>query len=668
MASEERTGSDMRDDAQSFAHLEIAWRPDEALRQESVLGRFLAAEGLKDVAELGERAAQDPAWFWDRTVKSLGIAFQAPYSQVLDLSRGREFPRWFRGGSFNVAHAALDVHAQGPLAGSVALDWEGEDGATRRLTFRELQGEVDGIALGLTRIGIRQGDAIGVYLPMLPETMIIAYAAAKVGAILVPTFSGYGAEAVATRLRDAGAKLLVTADGFWRRGRQIPMKETADEAARLAPSVEHVAMVRRLGRDVPWQAGRDVEWTELAELGRGGLPTPLLDPETTVMIIYTSGTTGRPKGAVHAHCGFPIKAAQDLGHAFDLRPGDLLFWYTDMGWMMGPWSIYGAPLLGAGVMLFEGTPDYPGPDRLWQIISDHRVTHFGISPTAVRSLMPHGQEPVRRWPMPALRVLGSSGEPWNPDPWRWFFETVGQGRLPIINYSGGTEISGGIVGCFPTEPIKPCSFRGPIPGISADVVDDKGASVRGEVGELVLRSVWPGMTRGFWQDDARYLETYFARIPGVWYHGDWAYVDEDGFWYILGRSDDTIKVAGKRVGPAEVESALVGDPDVKEAAAVGLPDPVKGEKIACFCVLREGAEPGQALAERLKLRVAGVLGKSLRPSTIAFVAELPHTRNGKILRRLAREAYLGLELGDQSALENPAAIDELRRAGTPAGE
>ncbi len=653
----------MRDDAQSFAHLEIAWRPGETLRSDCVLGRFLAAEGLPDVAALADRAAQDPAWFWDASVKSLGIAFQTPYSQVLDLSRGPEFPQWFRGGHFNVAHAGIDVHAEGELAGATALDWEGEDGATRRMSFRELQAAVDEIALGLQRIGIGQGDAIGVYMPMLPETMIIAYAAAKIGAILVPTFSGYGAEAVATRLRDAGARLLVTADGFWRRGRHVAMKETADEAARLAPSVEHVAVVRRLGRDVPWQAGRDIDWSELARLGQGGAATPLLDPETTLMIIYTSGTTGRPKGAVHAHCGFPVKAAQDLGHAFDVRPGDLLFWYTDMGWMMGPWAIYGAPLLGAGVMLYEGTPDYPGPDRLWQVIARHGVTHFGISPTAVRSLMPHGEEPVRRWPMPSLRVLGSSGEPWNPDPWRWFFEVVGRGSLPIINYSGGTEISGGIVGCFPTEPIKPCSFRGPIPGISADVVDEQGRSVRGEVGELVLRSVWPGMTRGFWRDRQRYLDTYYSRIPGVWYHGDWAYVDDDGFWYILGRSDDTIKVAGKRVGPAEVESALVGHPDVREAAAVGLPDPLKGETIACFCVLRPGAAPGGDLADALRAQVVAVLGKSLRPGTIVFVDELPRTRNGKILRRLARQAYLGQQLGDQSALENPAALDALRAAG-----
>ena len=650
------------EDGAGFADLAVAWRPSAELKQECVLGRFLAAQGLQDVGELSRRAARDPAWFWSESLRDLGIAFQQPWRQVLDLSRGHAFPAWFRGGRFNLAHAALDVHAEGPLAGRTALAWEGEDGATRRLTFAELRAEVDSAAAGLLAMGIGQGDAVGLYLPMLPETMIAAYAVAKIGAILVPTFSGYGAQAVAERLRDAGARLLVTADGFLRRGRVVAMKETADEAAHLAPSVEHVLVVRRLGRDVPWRAGRDVDWARLGEAG-ASCATPELDPETRLMLLYTSGTTGRPKGVLHAQGGFPLKAAQDLGHCFDVRPGDLLFWYTDMGWMMGPWAIYGAPLLGAGVLLYEGTPDHPDPGRLWRIIARHGATHFGISPTAIRSLMPYGDEPVLSSPMPTLRVLGSSGEPWNPDPWRWFFEVVGRGELPVINYSGGTEISGGIVGCFPTEPIKPCSFRGPIPGMDADVLGDAGQSVREEVGELVLRSVWPGMTRGFWGDDDRYLATYFGRDPGTWYHGDFAYVDRDGFWFILGRSDDTIKVAGKRVGPAEVESALVAHPAVREAAAVGLPDPVKGEVIGCFCVLQAGAEGDASLAEELRDHVATVLGRALRPSAVAFVDDLPHTRNGKVLRRLARQAFLGEALGDATALENPVALEELRQAG-----
>ncbi len=651
----------MADDASAFAHLGIAWQPDPAAARHSVLGRLLQDLQLPDVAALGRRATEDPAWFWDIAVRSLGIAFQRPYSEVLDLSGGREFPRWFRGGAFNVAHAGIDVHAAGPHGDRTALDWEGEDGQRARYSFRELKEAVDKAAAGLQAIGIGAGDAVGLYLPMVPETMIAAYAIAKIGAILVPTFSGYGAQAVAARLQDAGARALITADGFLRRGKEVAMKEVADAAADLSPTVEKVVVVRRLGRDIPWQAARDVDWRAMTEAAPAGLATPEFDPETTFMIIYTSGTTGRPKGAVHVHAGFPVKAAQDLGHAFDVRPGDLLFWFTDMGWMMGPWAIFGAPLLGAGVMLYEGTPDYPGPDRLWQMISEHGVTHFGISPTAVRALMPHGAEPVARWPMPKLRVLGSSGEPWNTEPWRFFFETVGHGKLPIINYSGGTEISGGILGCFVTESIKPCSFRGPIPGMGADVVNEQGESVRGAVGELVLRGVWPGMTRAFWHDRERYLDTYFRRLPGLWYHGDFAYVDEDGFWYILGRSDDTIKVAGKRVGPAEVESALVAHDAVREAVAVGLPDPVKGEVIGCFCVLQDGRSPSDGLRQELSQAVAAVLGKSLKPSVVAFVSELPRTRNGKILRRLARQAYLGEQLGDQTALENPQALEEIAR-------
>lgn len=654
----------MNDESLSaFADFEIAWRPTAEQADGSVLGRFLKSLGVADVAELSRLAARNPAWFWDETVRDLGISFQQPYDEVVDMSEGPQFPKWFRGGRFNVTHAAIDAHATGPLADRPALIWEGEDGARSIYAFCELQTAVNQAAGALRELGIGMGDAVGIYLPMLPETMIAAYAVAKIGAILVPTFSGYGAQAVASRLQESGARLLITADGFYRRGREIAMKEVADEAASLSPTVERVLVVRRLGREMPWNEGRDVAWDEIVPRQPVDLRTEELDPETTLMIIFTSGTTGRPKGAVHAHCGFPIKAAQDLAHCFDVRPGDRLFWFTDMGWMMGPWAIYGAPLLGAAAVLYEGTPDYPAPDRLWQTISEHSVTHFGISPTAIRALMPMGDDLPERHAMRELRVLGSSGEPWNPEPWKWFFERVGRGRLPIINYSGGTEISGGIVGCFPTEPIKPCSFRGPIPGVAAEVVDENGASVREQVGELTLQAVWPGMTRGFWHDRERYLETYFSRSSDVWYHGDFAYVDRDGFWYILGRSDDTIKVAGKRVGPAEVESALVAHAAVREAAAIGVPDQLKGETIGCLCVLHEGVTSSAELCAQLQDAVAQVLGKSLRPAFVVTVSELPHTRNGKVLRRLARQAYLGQAFGDLSALENPGALEEIRRLG-----
>jgi acetyl-CoA synthetase len=516
----------------------------------------------------------------------------------------------------------------------------------------------------MASLGVGHGDRVGIFLPMVPEAVIAVLAVGKLGAVYTPIFSGYGAPAVASRLADCEARLLITADGFWRRGKPVAMKAVADAALAEAPSVERCLVVSRLGDaagEGTWRPDRDVAWDEaLAAAGEEPLASVNTDANDPFLVIYTSGTTGRPKGAVHVHGGFPLKSAVDLAHCFDLQNGDVLFWYTDMGWMMGPWAVCGALLLGASLVIYEGTPDYPGPDRLWALSERHRVTHLGISPTAVRALMAHGSEPVRAHDLSSLFVLGSTGEPWNPDPWWWLHRAVGGERLPIINYSGGTEISGGIVGCTTMTPIAPCSFAGPCPGMAADVVDAAGQPVRGEVGELTIRQPWPGMTQGFWRDPDRYLEAYWRRLPGVWVHGDWARIDPDGFWYISGRSDDTIKVAGKRIGPAEVESAAVAHPVVVEALAVGVPDEVKGEAIVVFAVVRAGAEPGEPLASAVGETVVERLGKSFRPAAVHLVPALPKTRNGKILRRVARAAYLGLDAGDVSALEDPATLEPIR--------
>jgi len=427
-----------------------------------------------------------------------------------------------------------------------------------------------------------------------------------------------------------------------------------------------VVVVRRLGEksDVPWTVGRDIAWDDLmASAVEPYRDRPPTSPETPYMIIYTSGTTGRPKGAVHVHGGFPVKGAQDLAHCFDLTAGECLFWFTDLGWMMGPWAISGALLLGARLVLYEGTPDYPGPDRLWSIVERHGVTHLGLSPTVIRALMAHGIDPVRAHDRSSLRVLGSTGEPWNPEPWWWYLREVGEGRCPIVNYSGGTEVSGGILAGNLLTPIRPCSFGGPNVGTAADVVDAEGRSVRGAVGELVIRAPLPGMTRGFWNDPERYVETYWSRFPGIWVHGDWAEVDADGYWYIHGRSDDTLKVAGKRVGPAEVESAAVGHPAVMEAAAVGLPHDVKGETIAVFCVLGRGETDDPQLRADIAARVVSELGKALRPEVVEVVPALPKTRSGKIMRRVVRAAYLGLDPGDVSALDDPLSVERIRILG-----
>jgi len=593
-------------------------------------------------------------------MRDLDLRFQEPYTQTVDLSRGWEWATWFRGGKYNYVVNALDKWAAGPTQDRICLRWEGDDGVTRTLTYGELAAEVERVAAGLHALGLQPGDRVGIFLPMLPETVAATLAVNRLGAIYVPIFSGYSAPAVAQRLRDCGARFLITADGFLRRGAVVPMKETADAAVAEALVVERVLVVSRLGRNLP-VAEREVAWDSLP--AGPAPPTLITDPEEPCLIIYTSGTTGKPKGAVHPHCGFPVKATQDMAHLFDVGEQDTLFWYSDLGWMMGPWAIIGSLTLGATCVLFEGTPDYPHPGRVWELVERHGVTVLGIAPTAVRALMAHGEEWPARYDLSRLRILGASGEPWNPGPWRWFLEQVGGGRCPIINYSGGTEISGGILGCVPVRPLKPCSFNSVVPGMAAEVWDETGAAVRNRVGELVVTAPWPGMTRGFWGDNQRYLDSYWSRWPGVWVHGDWALTDDEGYFYILGRSDDTIKTSGKRVGPAEVESAAGAHPAVAEAAAIGTPDPVKGEAVTVFVVLKPGEEASEELRAAIRTAIVVGLGKALRPDRVLFTTALPKTRNGKILRRLVRATHLGDPAGDLSSLENPATLEAIRAAG-----
>ena len=583
----------------------------------------------------------------------------------------------------NIVHNCLDKWMGTPVANRVAFHWEGENGETQYNTYAELWQSVNQCAAGLQDIGVSKGDRVALFLPMCPELIIAFLAVMRIGGVVLPLFSGYGADAVATRLQDAEAAVLVTADGFLRRGQPVRMKPIADEAVATAPSVRHVVVVSRLKIDVPAQP-RDLSFGDLMSkrldlrwpAGMAPMPPPRwpagadrlpvecpnepTDAEDPLMLIYTSGTTGRPKGAVHTHCGFPIKTAQDMVHSFDVHEGETMYWVSDMGWMMGPWEVFGMLLLGGTFVIYDGALDYPGPDRLWSIVEKHRVNILGVSPTLVRSLMRHGDDPVRAHDLSSLRILGSTGEPWNPEPWRWLFEVAGSSRLPIINYSGGTEVSGGLVAGNVLTPLKPAAFAGPPPGIAADVVDEQGRPVRNQVGELVVRAPWIGMTRGFWKDPQRYEETYWSRFPGVWVHGDWAAIDDDGLWYILGRSDDTIKIAGKRVGPAEVESVLVEHPAVLEAAAIGVPDELKGQALVCFCVLRDRVQD-PSLDAVLKGLVASRLGKPLRPERIHFVADLPKTRNAKVMRRVIRAAYLGQAPGDLSSLENPQAVEEIRK-------
>ncbi|MHA2264777.1 MAG: AMP-binding protein, partial [Candidatus Thorarchaeota archaeon] len=640
----------------------IVWRPTSEYVEQANITRFMQLHGIKEFEELLIRANEDVGWFTESVLNFLDIKFYEPYTQVVDLSKGIAWPRWCVDGKMNIVHNCLDKYIGTPKAEETAVIWEDEEGNQLTVTYNELFSQVNQAANALRNLGLGKGDAIGIYMPMVPELIVALLAIAKIGGMILPLFSGFGVNAVVTRLKDADAKALFTADGFSRRGRPVNMKTVADSAAAEIPSLQHMIVLNRANLQVDIQKGRDHWWHDLVPSQPDNAETEITNAEDPIMVIYTSGTTGPPKGAVHTHCGFPIKSAQDMAFGTDLHPGQIIAWgpNVDAGWMMGPWLIFGALILGGTFFIYDGAPNYPSPDRVWSMVEKHKITTLGISPTLVRALMPAGLEPVRKHDLSSLRFFASTGEPWNPDPWMWLFRDVGQGKRPIINYSGGTEISGGILMGNPIMPLKACSFSGLCPGIDGDVFDDDGNPVRNQVGELVIKGPWIGMTRGFWKDSERYEETYWSRWKDVWVHGDFAAIDSDGFWYILGRSDDIIKVAGKRLGPAEVESIVVEHPAVMEAAVIGVPHEVKGSDLVVFCVLVPGEKPDTNLTTDLKKMVAKDMGKPLVPRDMLYVSDLPKTRSAKVMRRMIRAAYLGEKLGDTSSLVNPETIDEIR--------
>ena len=620
---------------------EVVWTPDEATLERANVVRFMRRHGIDDYRTLVARSIDDPEWFWPAAVEDTGIEFAEPWRQVVDDSRGPEWATWFVGGKVNIAWNCVHRWAA-ERAGETAAVFRGEDGARRELSFGEQSAQVTKLAEALVRLGVEPGDRVAIYLPMSPEVAIASHACAHIGAVQVPIFSGFAAPAVAQRLTDSEAKVAITVESSLRRGRQIPMLATLEEARREVPSLEHIVLA---------------PFDELLADCPGELDPLAVDSEHPYLLTYTSGTTGRPKGVLHVQGGFLVSIAREVCYQADARPGDVFHFATDMGWIMGPWTVVGGGAMGATIVYAEGAPDWPA-DRLWRLVEEEGVSILGCSPTLIRALIPHG-EPSHD--LSCLRIIVTTGEPWNPDPYRWLFDKVGGGRCPIINCSGGTEVGACFLSPTPAIPIKECSVGIPATGMAMDVVDDEGRSLvgTGEVGELVCRKPFPGMTRGFWRDDERYLDTYWRRFPGIWTHGDWATVDEDGYWFLHGRSDDTLNVAGKRIGPAELESAAVAHPAVAEAAAVGIPHDVKGEVAWVFCVPVPGEEGCESLALAVKALIAADLGKAFAPERVVFVAALPKTRSAKIVRRAVRAAALGEDPGDMSSVENPESIADI---------
>ncbi len=620
----------------------------------------MAIHDIGTYDQLVTRSSQDPEWFWSAVVDYVGLPFDTPWASVRDTSRGHPWSTWFNGAQFNMSRACVDRWAADD-PNRLAVRSQKESGEQRELDFGQLLDQVSRLAGALQTMGVNKGDAVAVYLPMSEEAVVCLLAVARLGAIFIPVFSGYGAEAVANRLEDPKPKAMICANGFTRRGNLIQMKEVADDSIELAGGIDSVLVVDYTHRDeTPMTDGRDQWWHDVV---------PASDPieaattysEDPLLIAYTSGTTGRPKGAVHVQAGLTVKLAAEGAFQFDVQRDDVLMWATDMGWIMGPWMVIAGLANGAAIATYDGAPNYPGPDRIWKVASDLGLTILGLSPTLVRALQPHGAGEADQHDLSKLKTFGSTGEPWNSGPWWWLFRDVGKEGIPIVNISGGTEIGACILSVNLAQGIKPTALGMPALGVDAEVYDEDGRPVRGEVGELVIRGSWPGMTRGFWGEPDRYLATYWSRFDDTWVHGDWASVDEDGFWYLHGRSDDTLNIAGKRIGPAEIESAAVALEEVMMAAAIGVPDKIKGEAIALFLVPAPGVTPNDELTARVAAQADAKLGKAFRPRNIEWVPDLPRTRSQKIMRRVVKAVALGNDPGDLTSLENPESLAGLQK-------
>ncbi|MEW5010828.1 MAG: AMP-binding protein [Cycloclasticus sp.] len=640
---------------------DVVWEPNEALTSKSEMQRFIHVSKVADYDDLLAKSDADPEWFWQSAINFLDIQFYKSYDTLRDQTKGIEWTQWCLGGQTNLILNCLDKHKGTEVWNKTFIHHETEAGVKSSLSYAELDAKVCQLTEGLRSLGLTKGDAVGLYMPMIPEVAIAFLAIIKMGGVVIPLFSGFGPEPIAVRLNDGQAKAVITVDGTSRRSNIINLKETIDEAKTNIPSMEHVIVFNHMGLELETKPG-DVDWIELTRGMSNISETEIMQAEAPLMLAYTSGTTGMPKGTVHTHASFMIKAMFDMQVLSELTEQDRLLWMSDMGWLVGALQIMGVSFTGATLVMAEGAPNYPEPARIWRLIDDYKVSWLGFAPTIARIFMNQPSEQLNQYDFSSLKVVLTTGEPWNPDAWLWFFDKICANKVPILNLTGGTEIGCGILGTTVLRPLKPCCFNTAIPGMGADIVDDSGNTmVDGKVGELALRNHSMGLTRGLWNNPEKYLDSYWRTVPNVWVHGDWAVKDEMGMWYVLGRSDDTLKISGKRTGPAEIEGPLLATGKITEAAVIGVPDKVGGSAVVCVCVPKDGIIDNESLKQELINHVVDEMGKSYKPRQVVLVEDLPKTRTMKIMRRVVKALLLGDEPGDLSSMVNPESIPYLKR-------
>jgi acetyl-CoA synthetase len=646
----------------------IIWKPTKEYVRGSHVKGFMDRWGIKTHQALYQKSVNHIKWFWPAAMDYLGVQWHRRYDTVLDLDGSRSFERarWFIGGKLSIAYHCLDRHAMNPYAGNrLAFVWEAEDGTVEKWTYLELYRAANQCANALRTFGVKKGVTVGFYMPMIPELLVAFWACMKLGAPLIPIFSGFGAKPLAVRLADAKARVLLTADVGFYKAKGIPLKATCDEAAKGAPSLRHILVVRREeDRRISWTPGRDIWWHDLVPKQSQAFKTVVLDAEDLAMILYSSGTTGKPKGTLHRVAGVFSQVVKELGFHFDVKPDSRFYWITNIGWMMGPWQVMGVQHFGGCYLIYEGNPLYPNHERVLDMVTRHRLTHLGLSPTYARSLKTRGEDWITKYDLSSLKFLGSTGEPFDQETYMWVFQHLGQGRMPIINISGGTEMCGCLVSPSPLTPLKPCSVGTHGLGMAIGIADDEGKLIDVGKGHLVLLKPAPSLTRGFLGDWQRYIDTYFSwkQNPNVWYHGDYIKRDGDGQLTLHGRSDDTINVAGVRTGAGEIEDALMDHEAVRESAVIGVPDDLKGSAIVCFVILKSGYEPSDQLRADISQHVARIMGKNLKPKAVELMPDLPRTRSMKIVRGAIQKKYLGEDPGDLASVENPAALDYISQA------